>query len=58
MDTKKIIELHGGCTALSKLVGVSPQCVYNWKKRGIPARMKLKYPHLFLNQKELARDLA
>ncbi|MBM7064296.1 YdaS family helix-turn-helix protein [Neisseria elongata] len=58
MEDKKIIELHGGSTALSKLIGASPQRVHNWKKRGIPAKIKLKYPHLFLNQKVDTRDLA
>ena len=47
-DRRRIEEL-GGCVALSKIIGKSPQCISNWKRRGIPARVKIDNPELFLN---------
>lgn len=40
MTDKEIIKNAGGTSAFAKLLGVSPQCVSNWKRRGIPARVK------------------
>lgn len=33
----KAIKLAGSPTELARLVGVTPQVVFNWKKRGVPA---------------------
>ena len=61
MDTKLNTPLHpdsdlidsfGGPTQLAKRLGMtkpgSVQRVQNWKKRGIPPFVKLKYPEIFL----------
>ena len=48
---KKIIESHGGATALANLLSYQVQRVQNWKTRGIPASEKLKHPNLFLKIK-------
>lgn len=48
---KKIIESHGGATALANLLSYQVQRVQNWKTRGIPASEKLKHPNLFLKKK-------
>lgn len=45
---KELINRLGGSTSLAKKIGYSVQRVQNWKKRGIPASVKLKYPSLFL----------
>lgn len=52
---KCLIESHGGSTALAKTLNYQVQRVQNWKIRGIPASIKLKYPHLFLS-KEILKD--
>lgn len=47
---KEIILNLGGSTKVAELLGFkSKQRVQNWMKRGIPASIKLEYPHLFLN---------
>lgn len=46
-----IINSHGGATKLSKVLGFDsggPQRICNWKKRGIPAQVKLDHPDIFL----------
>jgi hypothetical protein len=56
MDTKQIeldkelIHLYGGTTALAKKLGIAKQRVNNWRTRGIPASIKIKYPKLFLKK--------
>lgn len=40
MTDKEIIKNAGGTSAFAKLLGVSPQCVSNWKRRGIPKGVK------------------
>lgn len=47
---KTLIEHHGGPTALARKLNCRVQRVQNWKTRGIPASIKLKYPHLFLTK--------
>lgn len=47
---KKLIAKLGGTTALAKLIDVTPQRVCNWKNRGIPPSVKLKFPEIFLQQ--------
>lgn len=49
-NDKEIILRLGGSTKVAELLGFkSKQRVQNWMVRGIPATIKLKYPHLFLN---------
>lgn len=48
-DKETLLKL-GGSTKVAELLGYrDKQRVQNWMKRGIPARVKLEYPHLFLN---------
>ena len=47
------IESLGGPTQVAELLGFSKtqggvQRVQNWIKRGIPAKVKLDHPHIFL----------
>jgi hypothetical protein len=58
MDTpiskdKALIEKLGGPAKLSELLGYKkkggPQRVSNWMNRGIPSRVKLEHPELFLS---------
>lgn len=49
MSDKEKIEELGGSTAVAEKIGYSVQRVQNWKVRGIPSKVKLQYPHLFLN---------
>lgn len=54
MDTKDLeadralIDALGGTSKLAAKLGISAQVVTNWKTRGIPARVKLDWPDLFL----------
>ncbi|MCP1121676.1 hypothetical protein LIOPPNJA_27640 [Robbsia andropogonis] len=48
-----LIAKHGGPTRVAELLGLDPkrggtQRVQNWVTRGIPPKVKLLYPHLFL----------
>lgn len=57
MSDSELIEILGGPTRLAERLGYQKaggvQRVQNWKARGIPARVKLDRPDLFLTQKEL-----
>jgi hypothetical protein len=47
---KEILLKLGGSTKVAELLGYKDkQRVQNWMKRGIPSKVKLQYPHLFLN---------
>lgn len=47
---KEILLKLGGSTKVAELLGYKDkQRVQNWMTRGIPAKVKLQYPHLFLN---------
>ncbi|MDR1662519.1 MAG: helix-turn-helix domain-containing protein [Azoarcus sp.] len=46
-DIEKIKSL-GGTSKLAKLLGYTPQRVSNWKRRGIPAQVKLEHQEMFL----------
>ncbi|KLT73387.1 hypothetical protein PL75_03365 [Neisseria arctica] len=57
MDKKKNIERDrkllmrlGGYSKVARMTNKSPQCVFNWGKRGIPPRVKLDFPELFLKK--------
>ena len=62
MTDAELIDSHGGSTKLAQKMGLtgkwSIQRVQNWKRRGIPAAIKLKYPALFLGQEIRGSDLA
>lgn len=57
MTDSDLIERLGGPTRLAERLGYGKaggvQRVQNWKARGIPARVKLERPDLFLIQTEL-----
>jgi hypothetical protein len=49
-DTE-IIKALGGPARVAELLGYTTygtQRVFNWLSRGIPAKVKLEHPHLFL----------
>jgi hypothetical protein len=49
---KQIIEDLGGAAKVAELLGLDKhggtQRVHNWIARGIPPKVKLEYPHIFL----------
>ncbi|SAL26050.1 hypothetical protein AWB66_01507 [Caballeronia telluris] len=61
MDTKpnitadrKLIESLGGSAQVAKTLNFGlggVQRVDNWKRRGIPAAVKLDWPHIFLSKR-------
>jgi len=52
MSDADLIEDLGGAAKVAAILGFDRaggvQRVHNWKLRGIPARVKLEWPHLFL----------
>jgi hypothetical protein len=50
MTDSELIDALGGATALAKRLGLKTpdgaRRVHNWRKRGIPAAVKLAYPSL------------
>jgi hypothetical protein len=49
MTDHDLIDRLGGATKVAKLIGSNNiQRVQNWKERGIPSKVKLQYPDLFL----------
>lgn len=58
MNTKdaKLIESLGGSAKVASLMNLEKPNgtirVNNWKKRGIPARVKLEFPNLFLKKEK------
>lgn len=54
MTDKDIIDYYGGSKKLATLLnlgGKHPEMrVHNWKSRGIPAEIKLRYPRIFLKK--------
>ena len=51
---KRLLNSLGSYSSIARKLGKSPQCVYNWSKRGIPAAIKLKHPDLFLKKQKKA----
>lgn len=47
LDDKELIKKLGGTKAFAERLGVSPQCVSNWKRRGIPKTVKWDNRELF-----------
>lgn len=56
----EIIRKLGGAAKVARLLNLpkksGAQCVHNWKTRGIPARIKLCRPDLFLGRQEKDGD--
>lgn len=56
----QIIDRLGGVTAVAKKLGLAmPRGVArvsNWRRRGIPARVKLAYPWLFIAAQQSDRQ--
>lgn len=57
MTDNDLITKHG-ITKLAKLLGYSAQRVDNWKRRGIPAQVKVDFPHIFLKKQKAAPTTA
>jgi len=49
---KRLLNSLGSYSSIARKLGKSPQCVFNWSKRGIPAAIKLKHPDLFLKKQK------
>jgi hypothetical protein len=50
-EDRALIDRLGGPSKLAALLGYGPngvQRISNWKVRGIPARVKLEHPRIFL----------
>lgn len=54
MNDKEIIEFYGGSSKLARKLGLLSHHdaikVNQWKSRGIPARIKLQFPEVFLRR--------
>ena len=52
MTDNQLIENLGGAAAVARMLNFKTlggtQRVQNWKKRGIPAAVKVAFPHIFL----------
>ncbi len=52
VNDKDLIKKLGGATKIAELLNLKkiggPQRVHNWITRGIPPRVKLEHPELFL----------
>lgn len=48
MDAREIIDTLGGTKKVADAVGVSPQVVTNWKRRGIPPKVILENSTMFV----------
>lgn len=55
-EDAQLIDELGGPSALAERLGYEklggPQRVCNWKRRGIPAQVKLDFPKLFRSKKK------
>jgi hypothetical protein len=62
MSDSELIDLLGGPTRLAERLGYEKaggvQRVQNWKVRGIPSRVKLEHPDLFLSLRAPAVEVA
>lgn len=47
-DDNQLLEELGGTGKVAARLGFSAQRVCNWRQRGIPAHIKLKFPDIFL----------
>lgn len=44
----EIIDALGGTAKVAKLLGYDTQRVHNWRSRGIPSKVKVERPDLFM----------
>lgn len=58
MNDKELILSLGGATAVAKMLKFETPSgsrrVHNWMRRGIPASIKVEYPHIFLKKHKKA----
>lgn len=51
-EDAELIREHGGPSKVAELIGIEKrggaQRVQNWMVRGIPAAIKVQFPHLFM----------
>jgi len=57
MNDKDLIKALGGPTKVAELLGYDKaqggvQRVQNWIERGIPSKVKLDHPHIFLRARQ------
>lgn len=52
---RELIDELGGPARVAEALSVSIQVVSNWKSRGIPAAVKVRYPDLFLPELKAAQ---
>ena len=61
MTDEELIDHHGGPAKLARLLGFQEiggvQRVQNWRKRGIPPAVKIRFPDLFLDLAKRSPDL-
>lgn len=61
LNDKDLIESLGGAAKVAELLGYDKQGgvqrVHNWMARGIPPRVKLEFPKIFLNQQSEDGDM-
>lgn len=51
MKDHELIQSLGGATKVAEMLGYDKhgvQRVHNWIKRGIPASVKVEFPHIFM----------
>lgn len=52
MTDAELIKHYGGPSRIAAMLGWhesrAVQRIHNWRSRGIPARVKLQFPHIFL----------
>ena len=48
-EDSELIDAWGGTGELARRLDVTPQRVCNWRRRGIPARIKNEFPNMFLD---------
>lgn len=63
MTDKDLIDALGGPTKVAQLLGFDKkqggvQRVQNWIGRGIPAQVKLDFPHIFLGKPRRSKQKA
>ena len=61
MTDEELIDHYGGPAKLARLLGFQEvggvQRVQNWRKRGIPPAVKIKFPDLFLSVAQRSTDI-
>lgn len=59
MTDEELIRHYGGPAAMAQLLQFGKygtQRVHNWLRRGIPAAVKVQYPHIFLRRRSTSRS--